>query len=419
MFKKSIKIKFSVLFFLFIFNGWLLWQLPLNVQAAKLAPTDNLNDKINSISPKQLQKLPVYIFWGKGCPHCQAEKNFLDTIRNNYKQINFIELEVFYNKSNYQLFKKMARNKNIKANGVPATFIGDKVIIGFRNMETTGEQIKTALNTYLNQYNLKRNHKTTNLNSHNNNIIKHPFLGKIELSKLSLLSLTAILGTLDGFNPCSMWALVILITLLINSGSRKKLWLVGSIFILASALSYFLFLTAWLNAFLLIGYIKIVRWSIGILAIGVGLYFLYDTYKKREQTTSTCEVSSEKTKNKIIQKLEKTLHKKSLWAVIAGVIGVAFSVNLIELMCSAGIPAIYTQILSQNHLSRLSYYLYLIGYDFFYMLDDIIVLIIAGITWRLFQGTEKYVKYSHLIGGILILILGIIMIINPGLLSFK
>ncbi len=391
----------------------------LPASATALAPI-NAKNQPNQLSAKQ-QKLPVYLFWGDGCPHCHAEKIFLNKIKADYPQIEFKEYEVYKNRDNLKLFKQFAEEKGINVKGVPMTFIGDNVITGFDNEDNIGQQIRRALDIYLIKNKLKKQSYTPTDSQQVaiNKKLHHPLLGKLNLNKLSIPVLTAVLGTLDGFNPCSMWALVVLITLLINTGSRKKMWLVGWIFILASSLSYFLFLAAWLNTFLIIGYLKLVRWAIGSLAIGVGIYFLYDAYKKRKQKQLTCEVTNEETKNKIIQRLEKTLAKKSLWGVIVGVIAIAFSVNLIELMCSAGIPAIYTQILSQNHLPRLSYYLYLVGYDFFYMLDDMIVLIIAGLTWKLLVGTEKYTKYSHIIGGILILILGIIMIINPGLLSFK
>ncbi len=394
------------------------WAL-LPASATALAPI-NAKNQPSHLSAKQ-QKLPVYLFWGDGCPHCHAERIFLEKIKSEYPQIEFKEYEVFKNRDNLELFKQFAAEKGVTVKGVPMTFIGDNVITGFDNENNIGQQIRRALDVYLVKNKLKEqtNAPAGNQQAATNNKLRHPVLGKLNLNELSLPVLTAVLGTLDGFNPCSMWALIVLITLLINTGSRKKMWLVGWIFILASALSYFLFLAAWLNTFLIIGYLKLVRLAIGSLAIGVGVYFLYDAYKKRKQKQLTCEVSNEETKNKIVQRLEKTLAKKSLWGVIIGVIAIAFSVNLIELMCSAGIPAIYTQILSQNHLPRLSYYLYLIGYDFFYMLDDMIVLIIAGLTWKLLAGTEKYTKYSHIIGGILILILGIIMIVNPGLLSFK
>lgn len=384
------------------------------VGATQLAPGGNGGDQAVAGD----QKLPVYFFWGDGCPHCEAEKEFIDEIIDDYPNIEWLAMEVWGNKTNYALMQKMTREKTGKANtAVPVTIIGNEVVYGFGDKEISGVKIKTLLDAYV----LEGDSETGPVETapEPEEAVKYPLIGKINLKTLSLPMLTIVLGTLDGFNPCSMWALVVLITLLINTGSRKKMWLVGGVFIAASAISYFVFLTAWLNAFLVVGYLMIVRVGIGVLALGVGIYFIQDYIKKRKQDALVCEVASDEKKNKIISKLQEIMQKKSALAVIVGVVAVAFSVNLIELMCSAGIPAIYTQILSQSELSGAGYYMYLLVYDFFYMLDDIVILLIAGFTWQLLANTGKYTKYSHLIGGVLLLILGAIMLINPNLLMVR
>lgn len=366
-------------------------------------------------------KLPVYFFWGDGCPHCEKEKIFLESISDDYPEINFISYETWNNRANYNLLLNMTKEKTGRANGaVPAIVIGDEVVIGFGSANTTGRRITQMLDIYRVKGSCNINKAETEQceTAQEKEEYKVPLWGKIDIKNMSLPLLTIALGFIDGFNPCSMWALIMLITLLINSGSKKKMWIVGSVFILTSALSYFIFLSAWLNLFLLIGYLRLIQVVIGVFALGAGIYFLRDYYKKRKTDAITCDVTSSNQKNKIIERLQSTLQHNSTLAIIIGTILIAFSVNLIELVCSAGIPAIYTQILSQNELSKGVYYLYLALYDFFYMLDDIIVLIIAGMTWRLFMGNNKYAKYSHLIGGILILCLGLIMLFNPDLLRF-
>lgn len=392
------------------------------VSAANLAPTDVL-DQNNQV----MGKLPVYFFWGEGCPHCEAETIFLEKIKNSYPNIEFKKYEVFNNKENYNLFEKTLADKGEKIPGVPVTIIGEQMVVGFGNEKISGAKIKQALDIYVLKNKIHNdgdssepiNASPEQAESVTGEHINYPIIGKINLNNLSLPILTVVLGTLDGFNPCSMWALVVLITLLLNTGSRKKMWIIGGTFILTSAISYFLFLTAWFNAFKFVGFLPAVKIGIGILAIGIGVYFLQDYIKKRKQATLTCEVTSDKTQSKIITRLQTIIQKDSMLMAIVGVTAVAFSVNLIELVCSAGIPAIYTGIMAQSHLSSVGYYSYLIGYDFFYMLDDIVVLLIAGFTWQMLQNTGKFTKYSHLIGGILLLILGVIMLFHPELLMFK
>ncbi|NMB48483.1 hypothetical protein GYA13_03520 [Candidatus Kuenenbacteria bacterium] len=364
------------------------------------------------------EKKPVYFFWGDGCPHCHAEQVFWNKINDNYPDIEWIAYETWKNEEGYKIMQTMTKAKFGKAEGrVPLTIIGEEKILGFRDEETTGVEIMDALDKYTGVKHARLSADTTGPTG--KDAFKFPLIGTIDAKKLSLPILTAALGAIDGFNPCSMWALLVMITLLINAGDKKKMWLVGCTYIAASAFSYFLFLTAWFNAFVQFGYLQAVKIIIGLLAVGVGGYFLRDYYRKRKQDRLTCEVTSEKTKGKIIERLEKTLKKEKTLAIIIGITLIAFSINLVELLCSAGIPAVYTQILSQNELPKISYYLYLLGYDFFYMLDDIIVLLIAGFTWKMFTGNQKYAKYSHLIGGLLLVVLGIIMIFRPGLLMFK
>jgi len=378
----------------------------------------------------ETNKLPAYFFWGDGCPHCHDESLFLEKIKKDYAAIEIIDFEVWNNKENQALFLEKGRElTGSPFRGVPVIVIGDEYIVGYASDDTTGAQIKHLLNIYVakNYQNPEPIHAITTTTQAQKKFqeiptstleetIDYPLFGKINLRALSLPLLTAVVGTLDGFNPCSMWALLILITILINTGSRKKMWVVGITFILVSALSYFVFLATWLNAFMLVGYLKITRVIIGFMAMAVGVYFLLDFWKKRGQKEVVCEVGSSARKEKIISRLQKILQYDKLLPTIAGVIFIAFSVNLIELFCSAGLPTIYTGILTQNELSMISYYIYILGYDFFYMLDDVAVLLIAGFTFQTFRGSVKFTKYSHLIGGILILVLGLIMLINPNLL---
>jgi len=388
---KGMKKKVLLFLIFILFLGGLFFNTSMVAKAAALA-VDNKEDG-----------LPVYFFWGDDCPHCEDEAEFLASIQYQYPKINFYSFEAWNNEENYKLLLQMSKAKTGKASGsVPFIVIGNETILGFRSAETTGAQIKQLLDIYIITAEGGEVDTTKN-NKNQSEMVDYPVIGSINLKNLSLPILTIVLGTLDGFNPCSMWALVVLITLLFNVGSKKKLWLVGIVFIITSYISYFIFLSAWLNLFLFVGYMKVIQILIGFLAISVGGYFAYDFWKNRKINEVVCEVSTSAQKEKVITRLQNVLQKKSLWAVVVGVVLVAFSVNIIEFMCSAGIPAIYA------HLAL---------YDFCYMLDDIVILLIAVFTWKLFAGTAKYTKYSHLIGAILLLILGVIMLVNPNLLRF-
>ena len=108
----------------------------------------------------------------------------------------------------------------------------------------------------------------------------------------------------------------------------------------------------------------------------------------------------------------------ALGATILGVAVLAFGVNLIEVLCTTGFPAIYTKILTAHELPSISYYFYLLVYIFFYMLDDFIIFSIAVLTLKSNKFERKYGRLSKLISGIIILLLGLIMLLKPELLMF-
>lgn len=347
------------------------------------------------------QGLPsVILFHGEECPHCQDEREFLEQLKQEMPELEIVEYEVWHNEENRKIFEDVAKRLGIEKLVVPITIVGDQYLIGFDSPENSGEKIREMIKD-----------SDTEFPSG----FSLPILGEINVNKLSLPVLTAVLGTLDGFNPCSMWALLVLLTLVISTGSRRKVWIVGGVFILTSAVSYYLFVFLWLNAFVLVGYLAITRIIVGIIALAAGAYAIKEYLTFRP---GVCEISSPEEQQKITERIKNVLRSASFPALIIGVIGIAFSVNLIELLCSLGIPVVYTQALALHNLPALTNYLYILGYVFFYILDDVIVLFIAGFAMKFFHLNTRYSQYSRLIAGILMLILGALFILKPEILVF-
>lgn len=96
------------------------------------------------------KKMNVYLFWGKGCPHCKAMSEFLKTLRPNYsKYYNLYTFEVWYNSDNADLLNRVAGKMNHTGDtGVPFLVIGDKVFVGYQ--DKMDDEIKT---TVVEQYN--------------------------------------------------------------------------------------------------------------------------------------------------------------------------------------------------------------------------------------------------------------------------
>jgi len=212
-----------------------------------------------------------------------------------------------------------------------------------------------------------------------------------------------------------MWALVFLISLLLGMKDRKRMWILGTAFIVTSAFVYFLFMTAWLNFFLFVGFVPWVRIVIGLVALGAGIYSLRDYQRNKD---GACKVTGGKKRRQILAKMEKITQRSELILALMGIILLAFAVNLIELVCSAGLPAIYTQVLSFNNLPSRQHYSYLLLYVFFFMIDDLFVFFVAMKTLNSVNIKTKYARFSRLIGGILMLIIGLLMILKPEWLMF-
>lgn len=391
---------------------------------------------INKVSAEVNEPINVYLFYGQGCPHCAKEREYLTTLKDIYgNKINIYEYEVYYNKENVKLFTKTSEFLNIDVGGVPFLVIGEKYFVGYESNETTGKEISNEIERCIedgcidNLSELLLGEKKLNTTSTPEDIIVSSgtnsentsplyfetyIFGKINLKDISLPLATILIALVDGFNPCAMWILIFLITMLINMKDKRKLYILGSTFIFTSGIVYFFFLSAWFNFFKLVGYVYWIKVIIGIIAIVSGILHV----KSALFSKGGCHATNEKQRESIIERIKKVLGEKSFALAILGIVTLAISVNLIEVVCSAGLPAVYTNLLSSIKLSPFEYYFYLFLYVIIFMLDDLIIFFIAVKTFEVTGIAKKYTKWSSLIGGIIILIIGIILIVKPELLMF-
>lgn len=378
-----------------------------------------------SFSADASENIKAYLFYGNGCPHCAKEMQFLQEMQKDYSGLEIVAYEIYSNKDDALLLQKIGKSLDVDVSGVPFSVVGDKHFIGYAD-GITSEEIRNKIEECSRKkctdkvadiINSKNQEKQDNKQPENNSekIIRLPLIGKINAYKFSLPILTVIMGFLDGFNPCAMWTLLFLISLLLEIENRRRMWVLGTAFIVTSASVYFLFMSAWLNLILFLGFVIWVRIIIGVLAISGGSYSLKKFIFSRD---SGCEITNDEKRQKTFQKLKNLIGKNSFWIALSGIIGLAFMVNLIELICSAGLPAVYTQVLSLNELPKLQYYIYILLYIFFFMLDDLFIFFVVMITLEMTGISTKYSRYSQLIGGMVMLIIGILLIFKPQWLMF-
>lgn len=384
----------------------------------------------------QDKQINIYFFWGEGCPHCNSEKPYLEKLENDHPEVKVFDYEVWKNDKNREYLTEVGEVLNTDISGVPFTVVGDKVFVGFSEYITTKgieDQIKYCLaNTCPDSVSeivgLSVNtdppiidpEEIVEENPKNDtNIIPGkldvPIFGTIDTKNLSLPAFTIVLGALDGFNPCAMWTLLFLISLLLGMKDKKRRWILGTAFIVASAFVYFLFMAAWLNLILFLGFVVWIRVLISLVAIGGGSYNLKEFFTNK---ASGCKVTGGEKRQQVFEKLRNITQQKKFIFALIGIIILAFAVNLVELICSAGLPVVFTQVLAMSNLPKWQYYAYMVLYITIFMLDDLFVFFTAMITLEITGISTKYARISHLIGGILMLIIGVLLILKPELLMF-
>lgn len=381
-----------------------------------------------NIAAAEAETVNIYFFWGKGCPHCEQEKPFLEKMAAEYPAVKLHEYEVWNSKENRQLMIDFSEKLSANVSGVPFTVIGEHYTIGWASEAYTGAQIEDAIQCALNSAcrDVGREIGIISEESGEEESIAPtspkipesltvPIIGEIQIKNFSLPALALVLGVLDGFNPCAMWILLFLISLLLGMQNRKRMWILGSTFIIASAGVYFVFMAAWLNLLLFIGMLFWVRAGIGLVALAGGGYNLKEYFTSKD---AACKVTNTEKRQKIFAKLKNITQQKSFYLALGGIIILAFAANLVELICSAGLPVVFTQILSLSNLANWQYYLYILIYIFFFMLDDLFVFFVAMTTLHITGVTNKYSRFSHLIGGILMVIIGLLLIFKPEWLMF-
>lgn len=398
-----------------------------------------------------VNQVPLYFFYSHSCPHCAQEKPFLDSLNEKYPQLQINTFEISQSLSNSVLFGRLGRELDYDTSGVPFTVVGDFHLVGWAPNGSYGQLIEDKVIYCSNNYcpdpvaaiidpdkaTPTPQSQPTTIQPENNpqssgevtvvddvpqnhvsipETINVPLIGEIELKSVSLPFISITLGLLDGFNPCAMWTLLFLISLLLGIPDKKRRWLLGVVFIVASAAVYFLFMAAWLNLFLFIGFVVWVRILISLLALGVGGKNIFDFFKDKD---GGCHVVGGNEKRKqVFVKLRQIVSRDSLFWSLIGIVLLAMAVNLVELVCSAGLPAIFTQLLTLNNLSTFQYYFYILVYIFFFMIDDLVIFFIAMITLHAVGIESKYARYSKIVGGVLMLIIGLLLLFKPEVLMF-
>jgi glutaredoxin len=371
----------------------------------------------------------IYAFVSDGCPHCEKAVEFLRRQAQPVDGVRLHVLELTHSAANRELFAAAMAAVGGRDTGVPTVLIGSRYVVGYYDDASTGagylaliEDCRArgctdpvagllAAQPLPGASAAAQAAPSPALPGR----IRVPLLGEIDAGRLSLPALTVLLAALDGFNPCAMWTLVFLIGLLLGLRDRTRMWVLGSAFIAASAFVYFLFMAAWLNLLLFLGAVVWVRAAIGVVALGGGAWCVREYFVNRE---AVCKVTAPARRREVFARLRALASEPSFMLALAGIVLLAFAVNLVEAVCSAGIPAVYSQVLALNRLPAWQYAAYIALYILVFMADDLLVFFAAMKTLQITGLSSRYTRASNLLGGVVLLALGALLLLRPDLLMF-
>lgn len=395
------------------------------------------------------EKVNVYLFYGDGCPHCSALEEYLDEKYSNDKDVKVYKYEVWNDVTNQELWKKVEDVTGEEAKGVPYFVIGKEVMQGYSAGDVWEKKVDKAIEKAkkinyndnvgitlgvvegkitkdddIPKSNYDPDKKEADISDYYNNDsdtnddteLNIPLIGTISLKDMSIPVIAILIGLVDGFNPCAMWVLIFLITMLFDYPSKKKMWILGCTFLFTSAFIYFLFMISFLKVAMFINSINVLKLLIAVFALVFGGFNIYRYFKTKDVG---CDVVDKNKRRKIINRIKNILSSKSFAFAIGGIILLAISVNLIELLCSMGLPVMFTEILAYNNITGVKNILYIILYIIFFLIDDLIVFFIAMKTLKITAISNKYSKYSHLVGGLIMIAIGLLMILKPEWLMFN
>lgn len=353
----------------------------------------------------------IEVFVRQGCPHCADAEAFLQSLKQEQPALSIVIHDVLQDSSALERLQLLAENQGIKTVRVPAFWVGGKLIIGYSKEAGTEQLIRNAL--------AKAPTPKTQEDSGSCEInTAQPcgeeqyidFLGRrLSLDELGLTLFTLAVGLLDGFNPCSLWVLMLMISLLASMNDRMRMLTIAGTFVAVEGLVYFIFMAAWLNLFLLIGLSRLSEIVIASIALLAGLVNLKDFWFPGTGLSLSIPDSA---KPGIYARIRQILQAQNLTGALIGAVVLAVLVQIVEFMCTSGFPALYTRILTMKQLSAMSYYGYLLLYNLAYMFDDMVILAIGIITLSQRRLHEKEGRWLKLISGLVMVGIGAYLILK-------
>lgn len=359
----------------------------------------------------------AYFFWREGCKYCEAQKPEMAYLQEQFG-LDVNAYDISNEPAGREVLKTLIARLEFEAPGVPITVIGPRYWVGY-----APGQLKEMVQTieYCRRQGCQdpmaddfERVEIDELMTTTGSVMKIPWAGEVDLANHSLLFSTILISFVDGFNPCSLWVLSILLALVLNVGSRKRVVLVGLTFLVVTSLVYGLFMVGLFKIFGLLSWISSVNVVVALLAAGFGVVNIKDYFWFKKGLSFTI---SDKHKPGIYAKIRNVIaNKESPWAMVLATVAMALGVSLMELPCTAGFPVIWTNLVSSHDVGTGGFLGLFAVYMVVYLLDELVVFGTAVITLRATKMQDKHGRILKLIGGVVMVTLALVLLVKPGLM---
>jgi len=367
----------------------------------------------------------IYLFWGDGCPHCAKAKPFLASLAQSDERIVLREYEVWYHEDNQVVLKTMADAAGFEPQYVPTIFIGSRYWEGYG--EEIAREIQDAVSACLEtgcpdpgavvfgSPDPAPTPPAAPAAEQSSKTIRLPLIGAVDLAGQSLLLSTVLVSLVDGFNPCSLWVLSMLLALTLHTGSRRKVLIIGLIFLTVTAAIYGLFIAGLFTMFTVLSFTGWIQALVALVALFFGLVNFKDYFWYKEGLSFTIDDSK---KPGIARRIRALMDPDlSFWSLAGGTVVLSAGVSLVEFSCTAGFPVLWTNLLTSQNAGAVTFVLLLLLYLLIYQLDELAIFGAAVYSLRASRIEEKQGRLLKLAGGMLMLTLAAVMLIRPSLMN--
>lgn len=338
----------------------------------------------------------LYLFWSQTCPHClEARPRLIDLAQRN-GWVRLHDYELSRDSENAERFKALATQVGGEARAVPTLIYCGRMEVGLDSSDAGIAGLLGRLEACRTEPGAAMHPRARSL--------RLPLIGELDTSRLSLPVLTVLIAGMDAFNPCAFFVLLFLLSLLVHQADRRRMALIGGVFVAFSGLMYFAFMAAWLNLFLVLGSLPWVTGAAGLLALAMGVVNVKDFVRFRLGLSFSISDSGKAT---IFQRTRHLLAAESLPAILAATVVLAISANFYELLCTAGFPMVFTRLLTLQGGGVAQHYLYLALYNVIY------VLIAFVRTMGTRKLSEREGRLLKLLSGLMMLGLGALLLLAP------